>query len=174
MVQLSDRSTKQSLHLHHCHGLSCRLLKPQHPPQPQHSLARVLHLLRLLRLFPEQGEGSVSKPPQSRSGRDVPRFNRRLRRNLNLVLVRYFSPAYYARGYAWNGSRAAERFMIEKLSCVGRDISAGLTSGNPHLRSADKTEAPQYRCADRAAGKYLLRRRRPDRARDNRNPACRR
>src|SRR5215472_7725018 len=45
--------------------------KPQHPPQPQHSLDRVLHLLRLLRLFPKQGEGSVSKSPQNRSGENL-------------------------------------------------------------------------------------------------------
>src|SRR5262249_48580201 len=46
--------------------LRCRQ-KPQHPPQPQHSLDRVLHMLRLLRLSPKQREGSGSKPPQSRS-----------------------------------------------------------------------------------------------------------
>jgi len=88
--------------------------KPPHLPQPPHSLYRVWRLLRLLRSFPKRKEGTVSTSLQSRYGRDGPRFNLRLRRDLNLVLfdiVRRHTTRACARGTV---SRHVQRKQITR------------------------------------------------------------
>ena len=69
--------------------------KPQHPPQPQQSLDRVLHLLRVWRLFGRKG---VTFPSL-------------------LKVVRYCSPPYYARTRARGVVRVRGRAYLK----LGRD-----------------------------------------------------